>query len=172
MLIPHLNTIIATVDEIHQRTGYAGGRFALPRFLDNFEGFVVRPIENLPVRLHALMTRQRGVVWIAFNPGSPLTELRLAITREIGHALLHEGHLEKSLGGEATEHLEALQAERFAEELLAPLWALEAAFSPLPTACVEDEALVRGVALAFGVPRSSAWARLSLYDRMRRENLA
>ena len=120
------------------------------------------------------MARQGGVTWIGFNPQKTRGQLRFAIAHEIGHALLHEGHLGnelprcEGLSGRVRDR----QANLFASELLAPTWALEMAFPalgehPRPWNAITGE-MVRGVALAFGISLIAARIQLISYGDLHR----
>lgn len=106
------------------------------------------------------MERTAGCVRIAFDRALPREEQRLAIAHEIGHALLHAGHLGRPLRCLRKCQLE-VQAERFAEELLAPLWAVERGTPRVRWRIVS-------LSKHFEIPEVLAARRLDAYRRVTR----
>lgn len=157
MAIAHLYTILGAVDRIHSRIGYTGGRLGLKDVFQHVPGLLLATVEpdTLPPGASGAMQRVAGCVQIAVDATLPRAEQRVAVAHEIGHALLHAGHLgARPLPGDLADR--ELQAERFAEELLLPLWALEGF-----EGAHQGRARVRRVAEHFEVPERLAEWRLA-----------
>ncbi len=175
MLVPHLNTILSAADAIHSRIGYEGGRLALSDFFEAVPGFLLVADDSVPESHCAVMIRRRGCVRIAYQPEAAKTRLRFAVAQQAGHALLHLGHLpEFALRPSVvlTPEIRVRQVKAFAAELLVPLWALEDAL-PGPVVAgmpysKPSPAVVRGMALHFGVSQAVARIRIETYRQIRR----
>ena len=176
-ILPHLNTIISTVDGIHKRLSYAGGAFRLREFFDTYPGFLIQPVdgEGLPRGVSAAMQREGGCVRIAYDRDLSRGRQRFALAHEIGHALLHAAHLEGcELRGTSFEDEEIAerQANFFAAELLMPLWALERALPEDVTANRPPHSfasrIVRRLAARFEVSQTAMRIQLESYASVRR----
>ena len=131
-LLPHCNTISATVDTIHRRVGYAGGKLRLADVFDAYPGFELVEVDRarLPHGASAALIRSRGIATIAIDATQPRKRLRFSLAHEVGHAMLHAGHVrEFRLAAKTRRGDEILerQANYFASELLVPMWALDRA---------------------------------------------
>ena len=171
-LLPHLNSIISAVDEVHRRVGHAGGCFDLRAALGHLPGFLVDVVDWLPAGTRGAMTRRDGCFAIAVSRALPRVARRFTVAHEIGHALLHHGHLGRCRVSPRAEPLVERQASFFAAELLAPLWAVERALPaewrarPLPSRL--PAALVAEVASAVDVSRTVARIQLEALGAVQR----
>ena len=185
MLLRHVYSIVGIVDHIHRRIGYQGGRLALRDVFECVPGLLLAQVDPsaLPPGASAAMERVSGCVRIAVDASLSRAEQRVAIAHEIGHALLHAGHVFEALPPEE-ESVREEQAERFAEELLAPRWALAQAPGALPGARISfisrhfeitQELATRRIALLRAIAASrhaNASARRRDGNRDRQEALA
>ncbi len=129
-------SIVSVVDQIHRRLGYSGGKLELAQMFDEFPGFSLAPVSKNALPRHALaaMVRRGGIATIAFDPEQDRRRLRFSIAHEIGHALLHAGHLREFRIPQRSRNPESVrerQANYFAGELLAPPWAVELALDSM-----------------------------------------
>lgn len=130
--------IAPVVDHLHQVLGYRGGRLSLADLFDVVPGILLS-LCAMPEGTQGAVRLKGGCVSIAVEKTLPKPEQRAAIAHELGHALLHLGHLrqwglpasEETLG-ELRESVREEQAECFAALLLAPPWAVKRALKDSP----------------------------------------
>lgn len=156
-------TILGVVDRIHREIGYAGGRLALADVFDfALPGVLLAPSRTLPDGTQAAMMVRGGCVAITFDETLPKDVQRLAIAHEVGHAIFHEGRWGGPVLAKRTEPRVEQQAETFAVELLAPLWAIAAARH----AGERAEWAVPRLAAEFEVPAHVAARRVSVIEAL------
>lgn len=165
--------ITATVDRIHARVPYTGGRLAIEAIFDTVPGLLLAVADDLPAQ--GAMQRTGGCVRIVVRASLPRPAMRFVVAHEIGHAMLHAGHCETpTRAALARRGLEPRsctildrEADRFAAELLAPLWAIERFLADRK---IGSRDRVRAVARHFEVPESVATLRLATFDALAGSN--
>lgn len=151
--VPGRAAIMAAAAWVHRAIDYQGGRVSLEDVFDGLPGLVLAPMTRRDLLGRAGATMRIGdQVKIGFDAGLPRSERRRVVAHELGHALLHVEHLrDAGVSGVrfATEEIGEAQADLFAQEFLAPRWALRGA--------LRDEATLRErsrreLATLFSVP--------------------
>ncbi len=131
-LLPHCTTISATVDTIHRRLRHPGGKLSLADVVSEYPGFEVVAVDRseLPPGASAALIQRGGIATLAIDPREPRKRLRFSLAHEIGHAMLHTGHVREFRlvsTKQASPAVLERQADHFAAELLVPMWALDLA---------------------------------------------
>jgi len=158
-LLASLHTIIRVADWVHERVNYQGGRLAIAVLFEMVPGLLLVEVPASELPGLGAMERSAGCARIAVVRDLPGPVKRITIAHEIGHALLHEGHiLNRRIGQTSPRDVRERQADLFAETLLAPAWAI---------ARLEDQS-ARNVAATFDVPLEVARRRLRVMRTLRK----
>lgn len=175
LLVPHLNTIVSSVDRIHRATGYGGGRFRICEFTSRFPGFNLlrSPAAKFPAGVYSAMERDSTGTTITVRLEDPPENRRYAAARLIGAAVLFEGQIpDLALWRDVptSPAISFYQADSFARLLLMPLWAVEEALlahSEKADLSSPSPALVSKMAADFDVPCCMARTQIENYGMVR-----